>query len=385
MPHQIEDVVEQSIRLSKVAVAEPIEVKVGHRDGVDTFDDGVRLKVASARGVMEIGGQIDCQVAIRCVKRGAIAVLGVQAGQVEKEVSVHVRRSEEDLAKLDRPPRLRISGDALQSTQQAAVPHAVGDDMDLCRSRPGGELHEKIRDRPLAGLDARLVGRISDHVATRGPTEERRRAWHRQVATKLRGANGGVLKAHIEPMQKNQRMRCLVLVHSGLKACVKVGISLNLQSVQSQLVIPEIKTLEFAPETAPGFTEAVRVGHAHGHLAKGRTGVTLAREPLPIGAGAAVRAEPHGIQPLVGSRSFSTALGVGEVNGLDPEFLLLHRVKFRHQGADLALHSGPLGGFNDQPLLDLSNQFKCPLAIATLDGGGEFLDKLGKIQFDSPA
>jgi hypothetical protein len=33
----------------------------------------------------------------------------------------------------------------------------------------------------------------------------------------------------------------------------------------------------------------------------------------------------------------------------------------------------------------LSNQFKCPLAIATLDGGGEFLDKLGKIQFDSPA
>ena len=144
MPHQIKDVVEQSIRLSKVAVAEPIEVKVRHRDGVDTFDDGVRLKVAGARGVMEIGGQIDCQVAIRCVKRGAIAVLGVKAGQVEKEVSVHVRGSEEDLAKLDRPPRLSISGDALQSTQQAAVAHAVGDAMDLCRSRPGRELHEEI-------------------------------------------------------------------------------------------------------------------------------------------------------------------------------------------------------------------------------------------------
>jgi hypothetical protein len=31
----------------------------------------------------------------------------------------------------------------LQSTQQATVAHAVSDDMDLCRSRPGGELHEK--------------------------------------------------------------------------------------------------------------------------------------------------------------------------------------------------------------------------------------------------
>jgi hypothetical protein len=113
--------------------------------------------------------------------------------------------------------------------------------------------------------------------------------------------------------------------------------------------------------------------------------VTLAGEPLPIGAKAAVRAEPYGIQPLVGSPSFSTALGGGEVDGLDPEFLLLHRVEFRHQGADLALHSGPLGGFNDQPLLDLSNEFKCPQAVATPDGSGEFVDKLGKVQVDSPA
>lgn len=64
MPHQIVDVVEQSIRLCKVAVAEPIEVKVRHRNGVDTLDDGVRLEVSGARGVVEIGGQIDCQVAI---------------------------------------------------------------------------------------------------------------------------------------------------------------------------------------------------------------------------------------------------------------------------------------------------------------------------------
>jgi hypothetical protein len=64
---------------------------------------------------------------------------------------------------------------------------------------------------------------------------------------------------------------------------------------------------------------------------------------------------------------------------------MLHRVEFRHQSADLALHSGPLGGFNDQPLLDLSNQFKCPQAVATPDGSGEFVDKLGKVQVDSPA
>jgi hypothetical protein len=51
----------------------------------------------------------------------------------------------------------------------------------------------------------------------------------------------------------------------------------------------------------------------------------------------------------------------------------------------LALHSGPLGGFNDQPLLDLSNEFKCPQAVATPDGSGEFVDKLGKVQVDSPA
>jgi hypothetical protein len=64
---------------------------------------------------------------------------------------------------------------------------------------------------------------------------------------------------------------------------------------------------------------------------------------------------------------------------------MLRRVELRHQRADLALHSGPLGGFHDQPLLDLSNQFQCALAVATLDGGGEFLDKLGKVQLDSPA
>ena len=212
-------------------------------------------------------------------------------------------------------------------------------------------------------------------VAVAEPIEIKVR--HRQIAAKLRGTDGGLLKAHIEPVQKNQRMRCLFLVHSRLQACVKVGVSLDLQSVQSQLIIPEIQTLESAPETAPGFAEAVRVGYAHGHLAKGHAGVTLAGEPLPICAGAAVRAKPYGIQPLVGSLTPSTALGRCEVNGLDAEFFMLRRVEFRQQRADLALHSGPLGGFNDQPLLDLSNQFQCPLAVATLDGGGDFLNKLG--------
>ena len=108
-----------------------------------------------------------------------------------------------------------VGRDALQGAQQAAVAHAVGDDMHLLRAAVGGEIHQEIGDRPFAGLDARLVGRIGRDAAARRPTEKRRPR-HLQVEADLRGADRRFLEGHVEPVQEEQRVRRLAAVARGL-------------------------------------------------------------------------------------------------------------------------------------------------------------------------
>src|SRR4051812_27746360 len=64
--------------------------------------------------------------------------------------------------------------------------------------------HQKVRDRLLAAFDARFVGGVSGDAAPRGPTEERRRAWHLEVESNLGGADGRLLERHVKAMQEDQ-------------------------------------------------------------------------------------------------------------------------------------------------------------------------------------
>ena len=106
------------------------------------------------------------QVAIGGIERGALGVR-VETGEVEKQIAVHIRRGEEDLAELHLAQRLRLRRDPLQRAQQAAIAHAVRDDMHLLRPAVRGEVHE-IRDRPLTGLDARLIHRVGATLPREG-------------------------------------------------------------------------------------------------------------------------------------------------------------------------------------------------------------------------
>jgi hypothetical protein len=58
--------------------------------------------------------------------------------------------NQKDLAEQHLAQRLRLCCDPSQCVQQAAIAHAVYDDMYLHRALRGGEGHEEIRDHPLA-------------------------------------------------------------------------------------------------------------------------------------------------------------------------------------------------------------------------------------------
>ena len=126
------------------------------------------------------------QVGVRGIERGALGVLGVEACEVEEQVAIDVGRGEEDLAELQLPAQLSSGRDPLEGAKQAAVAHAVRDDVHSFGPAARGEIHQEISDRPLAGLDGRLVGRVGRHAAARRPTEERGRARHFQVEADLR-------------------------------------------------------------------------------------------------------------------------------------------------------------------------------------------------------
>jgi hypothetical protein len=130
-------------------------------------------------------------------------VLRVEAGKVEKQIAVHIRRSEEDLAELYLPQRLCLRRDPLQGAQQATIAHTVRDDVHLLRPAVRGEVHEKIRDCPLAGLNARLIHWVGGDVAARGPTEERRGSWNLQVVADLRCTDRRVCEGDVEAMQED--------------------------------------------------------------------------------------------------------------------------------------------------------------------------------------
>jgi hypothetical protein len=220
--HEIVDIMQQRLRLGEVGVAQQIDVKVRHGHRVDAGSHGVGYEVSAAWRVVQPRGEMYRQVAIGGIERGALGVFRVETGEVEKQIAVHIRRREEDLAKLHLAQRLRLRRDPLQRPQQAAIAHTVGDDVHLHRPAVRGEVHEEIRNRPLAGLDARLIHRISRHAAARGPTEERRCSWHLQVVADLRRADRRVCEGDVEPMQEKQRVRPLAAVACGLHRLVDV-------------------------------------------------------------------------------------------------------------------------------------------------------------------
>ena len=139
--------------------------------------------------------------------------------------------------------------------------------MHLLRSAVRGEVHEEIRNRPLTGLDARLIHRVGGHAAARGPTEERRRSRHLQVVANLRRADRCVRKVDVEPMQEAQRVRLLAAVACGLYRLVDVreeGIPLlRLHVLEPQAVVAQVETQQTSPEARAGLAEAVRLRHIH--------------------------------------------------------------------------------------------------------------------------
>jgi hypothetical protein len=171
--HEIVDVMQPRLRLGEVGVVQQIDIEARHGHRVDARSHGVGYEVSGARRVVQLRGEMHRQVTIGGIERGALGVLRVETGEVEKQIAVHIRRGEEDLAELHLARRLRLRRDPLQRAQQATIAHAVRDDMHLLRPAVRGKVHEEIRDRPLAGLDARLIHRVGRHAATRGPTEER--------------------------------------------------------------------------------------------------------------------------------------------------------------------------------------------------------------------
>ena len=89
--HEVVDVVEQGFRPSEVGVAEEVDVEVGHRYRVDAGNHGVGLEIAGARRVVQFGGEMYREVGTRGVEGRALGVFGVEAGEVEEEVTVDVR------------------------------------------------------------------------------------------------------------------------------------------------------------------------------------------------------------------------------------------------------------------------------------------------------
>src|SRR5262249_34786981 len=105
------------------------------------------------------------QVAVRGVERRALGVFGVWPRQIQEEIQVYVGRGEEDLAETQPAPRFGVGRDTLQRAQQAAIAHAVGDDVDFLRPATLREFDQEIGDGALAGFYARFVRRVGRDIA----------------------------------------------------------------------------------------------------------------------------------------------------------------------------------------------------------------------------
>ena len=118
---------------------------------------------------MQLRGEMHRQVTIGGIERGALGVLRVETGEVEKQIAVHIRRGEEDRPNFTWPG---VCAAIRCSAQQAAIAHAVRDQVHLLRPPCTVKSTRKsVIARSLASMLASSTGR---HAATRGPTEERR-------------------------------------------------------------------------------------------------------------------------------------------------------------------------------------------------------------------
>ena len=204
--HEIVDIVEQRLSLGEVRVTQQIDVEVRHRDGIDPWRHGVRNIVSGSRRVVQFRRQMHRQVAIGRIERGALGVLTVEGGEVEKQISVHIRGSKKDLAELHLAHSLRIGRDSLERAQQTPIAHAVRDHVHFLRAAVRGEVHEELRDGALAGFDAGLIRWVGRHAAARRPTEKRGRSKNFEVAGDLRRANRRVFESHSVAVQEEERV-----------------------------------------------------------------------------------------------------------------------------------------------------------------------------------
>jgi hypothetical protein len=101
---------------------------------------------------------------------------------------------------------LRRRGNPIDGAQNAAIAHAVGDDVDRFSAAAFGEIGHKIGDRPLARLDRRLVRRIAFDRAARRPAEKRHRSPDGQIEPDLRRAQRRRLKRDVVAADKDHRM-----------------------------------------------------------------------------------------------------------------------------------------------------------------------------------
>ena len=169
-------------------------------------------------------------------------------GEVEEEIAVDVWRGEDYLVETHLSASHGIGGDALQRAQQAAIAHAVGDQMQLRGAAVLRELDQEIGDRALARLDAGLVGGIGDRIAARGPREERRRAGNLEVVADLRRADRRVREADVVAVQENERLRLVAIVARLLDDRVDFVVERGLRALRD-LFHPQ--PVVAAPEPGP--------------------------------------------------------------------------------------------------------------------------------------
>ena len=217
--------------------------------------------------------------------------------------------------------------------------------------------------RSLASI-ARLVCRIGGDAAARGPAEEGGGARHLQVAADLRGADGRVLEADVEPMQEEQRVRLA-------RRC----------RARSAWPRGSRRRMRHAPA-------ARRVGRAGGR--RGDRGAAAAsRSPLPVSpkrcaSGTCTSTRPR-VDPSVALGGEAGAAGGGHAVGAEPDRIdhaiglisagccapgtarresrrvraRWRTIQFRQQRAHLALHAGAVSGLGGQTLQDRLGPVAC--------------------------
>jgi len=124
-------------------------------------------------------------------------------GQVQEQVAIKIGGGKEDLAKSDAGFGARR--DALQCSQQAAVAHAVDDQVHLARARFPDHVNQETGQGALAAFYGSFVAGVGLQASLRRPAEEASGVDRQsQVAADLRRAYGRLLECSPKPMDEDK-------------------------------------------------------------------------------------------------------------------------------------------------------------------------------------